>query len=218
MTLGRTTITIRGPEATPGRAAHFEGLRQVVAPLPTGIVTITEALASARLRCRRGDPPHTGTACLGCPHLVNFLRTPEGLLVRCLYSDDDPVHAIMTLASAAVTVAWTTPPAAAARYAMAQRVHELLVLDGDRVVGVVCASELAGAPSLTAVMDTAPPCVAPSTTLGEVVGLLQDTDARLVLVIDGDELVGLVTQGDLERAGVPPELLWQPMGGSGPPD
>lgn len=207
MTLVRTKIRVPGAVASGTTPPHFEGLRQMTAPLPPGVETIKDALLSARLRCRRGDPPHDGVACLVCPHLVNFVRTDDTLLVRCLYCDDDPVHEIMTLASAAVTVTLTTTPERAAWEAEAQRVHDLLVLDGDRLVGVVDCIDLRNAASVAAIMDTAPPCVSPSATLGEIVALVQETGARLVLVIDGGDLIGLVTRGDLARAGVPPELL-----------
>lgn len=89
-------------------------------------------------------------------------------------------------------------------------IGSLLVMDGDRLVGIVSERDyarkvvLAGKSSKTLpvkdVMTTRVLCVAPERRVDECMALMTDKRARHLPVVDHKRVVGLVSIGDLVKA------------------
>lgn len=92
-------------------------------------------------------------------------------------------------------------------------VRHLPVVDGDRVVGMVSERDVLGtllpkaadeasraAPSVKDVMSEEIVAVPPDATLAEVIDKLIDHRVGAVLVLDGDELLGIVSYVDVLAA------------------
>lgn len=158
---------------------------------------------------------------------------------------DRPECAAEVMTSDPLTISSHTPLAQAAATMAAHDLKRLLVVDEQgRLVGMVSRSDLlatvveglrqhpaeplrlpAGAPRTIgemAIYDV--PTVRPDTSLAETLDRLLETDRRRVVVVEGDRVVGIITDGDvIRRAGrrVRPGVLralaaW--FGGGGRPD
>ena len=186
-------VTLRRPTAGRGRARKL--------------------LEVARLQCRKGGPVIDGIECSQCPRFINAAPATDGhsLEIRCLWKADDAIGDAMTLARAIVTVPSTASPTAADELASRCGVKRLLVVDDGRLVGGVSRSDLrdAGADDteVADLMRTDLWILRPDETIADAVDLFAQTSVGCFPVVDGGEVVGLITRGDLLRVGVPAQLL-----------
>lgn len=115
-----------------------------------------------------------------------------------------PVGAVMT--TEVVTVGPADPVAVAVALVLERRFTALPVVDGGgRLVGIVSEADLlgdrysgrTGLRSVSAVMTRTPVTLPSTATVGEAVSLVADRGLRVVPVVDGSVLVGVVSRGDL---------------------
>lgn len=115
-----------------------------------------------------------------------------------------PVQEVMTREP--VTVLPTDPVEVAVELLLARRFTALPVVDADgRLVGVVSEADLLGdrlagrrePRSVSAVMTRTPVTLPVGATVGEAVELVADRGLRMVPVVDGGVLVGVLSRGDL---------------------
>src|SRR5262249_1838146 len=120
--------------------------------------------------------------------------------------DFDPVDVLMTrMADLHRVDADDTVEAAAAALAR-NGVRQLVVTSGELVTGLVDAARLRGRPKserLRGLVDGVLPVMPSNLSLGAAARALVASGRRCTLVVEGDRVVGLVTRGDLARAGVP---------------
>ena len=83
-------------------------------------------------------------------------------------------------------------------------VHHLIVMEGDRILGVLSQRDLGGtrAESLPAgrvenVMRTDIVAIAPGASLHAAAAMLRGCEIGCLPVVDGQDLVGIITTGDL---------------------
>jgi CBS domain-containing protein len=200
---------------------HLIGPRRLVdiAPEPT-----VQALVRAPARARSGvtvageahqwlpgvvvdcprHGPIDGQECIDCSHRVGAHVSPT-IELTCRSDSDDPVsewmspHPALTAASERCDVADASAAAADA--------HHLLVLDDRRrLIGVVCRCDLrdGGATPVSARMQEEVFAVEPRASLGLAVAAMKRLHIHCLPVVSGPLLVGLLTAGDLARAGVAP--------------
>lgn len=112
-----------------------------------------------------------------------------------------------------VTVAPDTPCCEADERARALGVRHLFVTDGDELVGVMCRCDLYPEPdpheAVANRMTSRIYALEPTATLGEAAAAMASLGVGCLPVVqrDRDRPIGVVTRGDLRRAGVPEELL-----------
>lgn len=192
-------------------ATPFETLREVtatVAPTMTVPSTDTQLMRAARLRCQQGGRERTGSDCLACARIVSIKPSPGRslLTVRCLWTDNDLVTAVMTRAPAVVTVKATDGLGQAEQAATRGRVHHLLVLDDDVVVGTSCRCHLAEPGSHAArlrvagFMQHSVWTVSTATSLGEAADAIARLGTGILVVADSAEIHGTVTLANLGLA------------------
>jgi CBS domain-containing protein len=114
----------------------------------------------------------------------------------------------------AVTVVSSTSLDEALRLMAAHRIHYLPVVEGDaRLVGIVNADDVLGTRSVGSrpetvgtVMSTPPVSIGPSATLTEAMCLMADRQIGALPVVDGERVMGILTQSDvvMALAGRPP--------------
>jgi len=93
----------------------------------------------------------------------------------------------------------------AERIATGRNIHHLLVVQDARLVGVVCLCDLLSTDSdaIAAELMTTPPVTIDSLASGEeAADAIRDLAIGCLPVLDGDKLVGVLTRGDLQRAGL----------------
>jgi len=125
-------------------------------------------------------------------------------------ADDDPfVASLMT--TPVVAIVPDAPLAVALRLLTSRRVRHLPVVDGSRCLGVLLDTDIAhllaysprptNVPSLYAadVCRTAPE-VHPRDRRSTAAARMRDSNVDFALVMDGDQLVGIVTSTDLVRS------------------
>jgi CBS domain-containing protein len=106
------------------------------------------------------------------------------------------------------TTVKTIPPdldTAAARHLMRKaRVHHLVVMERDRIVGVVSQRDLGGvreesipAGRVESVMRPNVIAIPPEATLRAAAAMLRGYDIGCLPVVDGKDLVGIITTSDL---------------------
>lgn len=203
--------TVTELNATQG--PDFEAVREKTAPV-CGAVTRdpAELLARARLACQKGGRPRAALDCLGCSRFVNFVPSLDRsfVTIRCASLSSDPVENVMTLARAVVTVDPGTPVIVADEFARTRGVRHLVVEAGSCFVGIVCRCDFIGAEPDTPVADHMARqvlVVDSRTSLGAAAALMATFGVGCLPVLDGDRLCGVVTRGDLRRAGVEEEQL-----------
>jgi CBS domain-containing protein len=83
-------------------------------------------------------------------------------------------------------------------------VHRLLVLDGSELVGVVSRRDLAGSGDcpVSQVMGPEVFAIDASAQLGEAAAAFEALNIGCLPVVREGRLVGVLTQGDLRRAGL----------------
>ncbi|MBW0092139.1 CBS domain-containing protein [Pseudonocardia sp. KRD-184] len=114
-----------------------------------------------------------------------------------------PARELMT--TDVVTVAPGDPVELAVELLLERRFTALPVVDGDRLVGVVSEADLLGdriagrrgPRTVGAVMTRTPVSVPADATVGDVVALVAEQGLRMVPVVDGQALVGVLSRGDL---------------------
>ncbi len=115
-----------------------------------------------------------------------------------------PVHVVMT--REVVTVAAPEPVAVAARLMLEHRHTALPVVDADgRLVGIISEADILADPlagrkghsTVSSVMTRTPVTVDVRASVGEAQALVADHGLRTVPVVDGENLVGVVSRSDL---------------------
>jgi hypothetical protein len=164
-----------------------------------------QALASTWLTCRKGGPIHDGVACLGCSRFVDCLLREGRADIRCRWSGTDVVEEIMTDVAALICVSPDARCEEALELAWSRHVHNLVVADGQLGLGIANDFDLlVGARDKATVRDvllTGVPAVAPETTLAEAVTAFATTHCGLLLVIERNRLLGLLSATDLINCG-----------------
>ena len=113
------------------------------------------------------------------------------------------VRNVMT--SPVITIAPHTLCVHAELLATATRIHHLPVTQGGRVLGMMCLCDLwsAGSDAVAAeVMTTTPTTIPSHAPLMAAVDAIRDLRLGCLPVVDGEDLVGIITRGDLGRAGL----------------
>jgi CBS domain-containing protein len=190
-----------------GGVVQFQGVSEREAMTPLQAVG-DERVREALVCCQSGLRERTGRECESCPHFAGWRDDRSQLRVRCAFGDRDPVRERMTLASALVV---TRPHAScreAERLAQRHRLQHLLVVDGLRLVGVISSRDLQRAGGWVADhMQREVYAVLGDTTLGEAVAAMRQLEIGFLPVIGERFVIGVLTRGDLIRAGAPRQLL-----------
>jgi CBS-domain-containing membrane protein len=187
-------------------AGAFETTVERIAPIVRFPDDGEELLACGAISCHRGMPAQSTLECSACTHLVEWQSEPGRVLLRCRYTDRDPVCSCMTPAHALVSVTPETPCADAERLAQSEAVHHLLALDGGRLEGVICRCDLAVAPGADAVAEHMTRDVfalSIAATLGEAAAVMRGLHIGFLPVIAGGLIAGVISRGDLDRIHVP---------------
>ena len=118
-----------------------------------------------------------------------------------------PVRDFMT--SLIVTAEVDTPVREAAKLMALDDVGSLIVTKSDVLAGMVTRREIIGARLFSEeayqtlvvgdIMTTPVVTVGPDADLGQVIGLMNKTGKRRVPVIEGDEIIGMVSASDIIR-------------------
>ncbi|HXU69867.1 MAG TPA: CBS domain-containing protein [Polyangia bacterium] len=114
-------------------------------------------------------------------------------------------------AGAVVTVAPDTPCSEADERARVHGVRHLFVVENEKLVGIICRCDLYPEPDpheeVSTRMSSNVYALDPAATLGEAAAAMKTLGVGCLPVVHHERPVGLVTRGDLRRAGVPePEL------------
>jgi CBS domain-containing protein len=114
-------------------------------------------------------------------------------------------------AGAIVTVAPDTPCLEADERARELGVRHLFVVESSKLVGILCRCDLYPEPEphegVVTRMASDVYALDPTATLGEAAAAMKTLRVGCLPVVDRDHPVGLVTRGDLRRAGVPEPAL-----------
>ncbi len=114
-------------------------------------------------------------------------------------------------AAAIVSVAPDTPCRDAEARARERRVRHVFVVDGERLVGVLCRCDLYPEPEphedVAQRMARDVFALQPSSTLAEAAAAMRALAVGCLPVVERERPVGVVTRGDLRRAGIPEQLL-----------
>jgi CBS-domain-containing membrane protein len=185
---------------------RFRGVRRTYGEVEEG----PPALGAARVDCQLGVEHH-GRDCERCPRLLSWTAGPteREVTLRCAWLHTDPVADRMTAAAAIVAVTPSHRCVEADRVAAREGVHRLLVVEHDRLVGIVCRCDLERALSerVQAVMQRDIVVIDAAATLAEAAALMHELGVGCLPVAREQRLVGIITRGDLERAGLREELL-----------
>jgi len=112
-----------------------------------------------------------------------------------------------------VTVSPDTSVSEARRIAEDEGIHHLVVLEDEHLVGVVCEYDLSQSGRGERVGDCmrAPViCIEAEAALSEAVTTMRERAVGCLLVVRSELLLGILTRGDLRRAGVPVEDVAPP--------
>jgi CBS domain-containing protein len=192
-------------------ARPFEGLRVVTARL--GRPASGDPLASAEIYCQKGGPRKSGLDCRECSRLAHYRLGPAAgeITIFCTWRSDERVDALMTRATALVEVEPETTLDAADELARASGVRHLPVFSHGALVGMLCRCDLAEPWPEGARVVSRMACpvvdVPPTASLGEALETMNRQRVGCLAVTGGSGLLGLITRGDLRRAGAPEEVL-----------
>jgi len=185
---------------------RFRGVRRTYGEIETGV----PELCGARVDCQLGVE-HSGRDCERCPRLLSWTVGPteREVTLRCAWLHTDPVADRMTAAPAIVAVAPSRPCVEADRVAARELVHRLLVVERDKLVGIVCRHDLQRALSerVHTVMQREIAIIDAAATLGEAAAMMRELDVGCLPVARDKRLVGIITRGDLVRSGLREEKL-----------
>lgn len=137
-----------------------------------------------------------------------WLRGEATTKLRCATSGSEPVSSWMTPAGEVARTTRDASSAAALAAADKAGAHHVLVLDAERVlVGIVCCCDLGrGDAAAATVAGCMPPDVyvtGPATSLSEALAAMRSLGISSLPVVDGPLVLGVITRGDLVRAGAP---------------
>jgi len=187
-------------------SGRFVGLRRTTARV--------SPIGELEVQCQKGGHPVTLAECARCRRFADarLAADERSAAIYCRWTSDDPVHELMTRASALATVEPLTTLDEAEERAQRAGVRHLLVIAGDQLVGMVCRCDLVAPHDPGDVVVSRMSCpvvdVAPSATLGEALDAMNRYRVGCVPVVGGTGVVlGIVTRGDLRRAGAPEEAL-----------
>ncbi len=198
------------PCASSATRRRFEGVREC-----EGVVH-DAATAGGRALLQSSDVPclavatfTRGERCATCHRLVNFFPSPDRtrVIVRCSWTDRDPVDELMTPVARLVAVPADASAAAAARAIRDPDPELLLVVDGGVLSGVLHRDTLAAADPdqpVSALAGERHSIIDVETTLGEAAAILADGDLDCVLVVYEGMLEGMLTRHHLREIG------WEP--------
>jgi CBS domain-containing protein len=118
----------------------------------------------------------------------------------------------MTARASLVAVGAEMRAVEADRVARREGVHRLLVVRGGQLVGLVCRCDLDGALSepVCACMESEIYVIDAGATLGEAATAMHTLDVGCLPVTRGQQVVGIITRGDIIRAGLPEESFASP--------
>lgn len=189
---------------------RFRGVRRTPAEVPaTGAGG--PSLCDALVDCQIGFPRRAGAECLRCPRLSSWEpgASDGELTLCCVWLHSDPVSARMTGVAALVAVPPSCGCTEAEGFAAHEGVHRLLVVDDDRLVGIVCRCDLerARCERVADVMKRDVYVIPASASLGEAAAAMRLLDVGCLPVTRDSRLVGVITRGDLIRAGLPAEVF-----------
>jgi CBS domain-containing protein len=145
-------------------------------------------------------------------HRVGFGAAADVRVVRAWSEGSWAAQAVATAAhgmdaSAILTVAPDTPWQQADERARELGVRHLFVVDHSKLVGVLCRCDLYPEPEehegVAARMASDVYALDATATLGEAAAAMKSLHVGCLPVMERDRPVGLVTRGDLRRAGVP---------------
>ncbi len=186
----------------------FQYIREVIASANISFdvrSTVREKLCASRLSCQKGMAPRSTVQCLSCPRLVNFIPKDDSVVVRCLWTDRDHVHELMTLASEFVTITSSTTLLEAEQLAREHKIRHLLVVEDGRLIGIVSLSELGheefGLNTIGDRVNLCPWTIGPETSLVQAAQLMIERNLGIIPVVANREVLGVVSRGDLQRAG-----------------
>jgi hypothetical protein len=173
------------------------------------------SLRDAQIDCQLGIALRSGQECLSCPRILAWQTgpTPRAVTVLCRFGAADPVSARMTGVAALVSVRPEARCVDADRIAARESVHRLLVVDGGIVAGIVCRHDLGRALSdrVAAHMQREVYVIDAATTLGDAATAMWALEVGCLPVTHDHRLVGIVTRGDLVRAGLPEAAFTGPL-------
>jgi CBS domain-containing protein len=191
----------------------LEGVRELRAPLAPGWSLAPEPLACGELACQKGGDRRRTGDCVYCPRFLGWREEPGSgeVTVTCRWTGDDPASALMTCLREIVEVTPGTSLQAAEELATHAGVRHLVVLRRGRLVGVLCRCDLvaphAGDETVASRMRHPVTTVGASTTLAEALETMNRDHIGCVPVVECGLLLGILTRGDLRRAGFPEEAL-----------
>lgn len=185
----------------------FELVRESVSPVPAGGRARGHgALRRVDVHCHRGELKE-GEVCAACDHLLNAVPAPDGksLTVRCMFLESDDIATQMTLVGDLVTIEDTATLSSAAVHMQERGVKQLVVLSDGVVIGVLSRDDLHSGRERDRVATRVRPfTVVPHTmTIAATARAIRAGKQPFLGIVDGSELVGVITRGDLRRAGVP---------------
>lgn len=190
------------------KALRFESINEVIVSDagPEGESPIAR-MAACSVPCRPACAEVSGAFCLSCPRLVNFVPRGSDMAIRCLWTDEDPVDALMTPEPALVSVSHDTDVREAARVVRKRGVGHLLVVDAGLLVGVVSYEDLLRHVErddpVSECIRSCPWVVEGSANLARAASLMARRNVNCLPVIGPDKRVrGVVTRGDLRRVGI----------------
>jgi CBS domain-containing protein len=194
--------------------AQFQYIREVLAEATEDYnvhSSVREKLCSSSLQCQKGMTPRAAVQCLSCPRLVNFIPKDDSVLVRCLWTDRDKVEDLMTLESQLVSISPSLTLLEAEQVANDNELQHLLVVEEGRLMGILNRCELNeeefGLNTISDRVSLCPWTISPTTTLAQAAQLMVDRHVNILPVVANREVLGVVTRGDLRRAGVLDSLL-----------
>jgi hypothetical protein len=203
-------VQVVGEDIRVDAAGAFAGAMEVLAEVPRGLVD-DERLLEAQLSCQQGVE-RVGLDCLACTRFRGFAEGPgpSQLTISCAWTDLAPVWARMTLASQLVCVDGDLDCATALELAASRQLHHLVVSAGTTLDGVICCCDLRAASAGERVRDRMAAdvfAIRSRASLGEAVAAMSQLGIGCLPVVEDGRLVGVLTRGDLRRAGVPEAIL-----------
>ena len=200
-------------ELTSRQKSDFEVVREKNAPV-CGAAGRDPAklLRASLLTCQKGGYLQSAYQCLDCDRFVNFVpsRDRSFVTVRCAARSSDPVKSVMSLANSVLTIEPFASVSVADEFARTRGVRHLMVESNGSFIGLVCRCDFVGAGREDTVarhMTRRVLVVEPETSMGAAAALMAEYGVGCLPVLQGDKLRGVVTRGDLRRAGVEEEWL-----------
>lgn len=191
--------------AAPAGNDRFEAVRERIAPVLGPPRKSHDALRHAIVPCRTGEHM-PGRICSRCNHLLNAVPASEGdrVLVRCVFFESDPVESLMIRAEDLITVRGDATTAVAAALLLDRDVHHLVVVASGRAIALLGPQAIEGRQgSVADHIGERIPVVARTMELGAAARAFRARNLDAAGVVDGHELVGVLTRDEMRAAGIP---------------